>query len=113
MVLRGENPAETNNTIFLASTGIVEQMVEATEEGFATTGFSSARKRNLKTLKLNGIAPTKVNILHKRYPLRRPLFLLIPQNPKPEVKNFIDYALSREGQQFISAQGVVSLLDVK
>jgi phosphate transport system substrate-binding protein len=113
MVLKGEEPVETPNTVFLASTGIVEQMVESTEEGFATTGFSSARKRNLKILKVNGISPTKENIINKRYPLKRPLFLLVPPKTKPEVKKFIDYALSKKGQQFIGSQGVVSLLDIR
>ncbi len=113
MVLRGKEPREIENAVLLASTGIVEQMVETTPEGFATTGFSSARKRGVKILKVNGVLPTKENIIKKRYPLRRPLFLLIPQKPKPEAKKFIDFALSKKGQQFISSQGIVSLLDIE
>jgi len=112
MVLKGKDPAETKNTLYLASTGIVEQMVEDTPEGFATTGFSSARKRDVKILKVNNVYPDKKTIANNKYPLRRPLFLVIPQNPKPETKRFIDFVLSKKGQQFISSQGVVSLLDV-
>jgi ABC-type phosphate transport system substrate-binding protein len=37
-------------------------------------------------LKLNGISPTKENIAMNRYPLKRPLFILVPKNPKQEVK---------------------------
>lgn len=113
MVLKGKEPAVTQNTLSLASTGIVEQMVEDTPEGFATTGFSSAKKRNVKILKLNGVYPDKKNIANDRYPFRRPLFLLTPENPKPAVTKFIEFVLSKKGQQFISSQGVVSLLDVK
>ena len=113
LVLKGEEPVVTPNTIFLASTGIVEQMVEDTPEGFATTGFTSARKRHLKMFKVNGVYPTNKNIISKTYSLKRPLYILIPKNPKPEVKKFLDFVLSKEGQQFIRAQGVVSLLDVK
>ncbi len=113
LVLKGLDPVETPNTMFLASTGIVEQMVEDTPEGFATTGFTSARKRHLKMLKVNGVYPTNKNIISKTYSLKRPLYILIPKNPKPEVKKFLDFVLSKEGQQFIRAQGVVSLLDVK
>ena len=113
MVLKGKEPVATQNTLSLASTGIVEQMVEDTPEGFATTGYSSARKRDVKILKLNGVYPDKKNIANDRYPLRRPLFLLTPKNPKPAVTKFIEFVLSKKGQHFISSQGVVSLLDVK
>lgn len=113
MVLKGELSVKTKNTILLPSSGIVEQMVEKTPEGFATTGFSSARKRNLKMLNLDGISPTKENIIKNKYPFRRPLFILIHKNHKPEIKRFIDFILSKEGQQIISSQGAVSLLDIK
>lgn len=113
LVLKGKNPAETRNTVFLASTGIVEQMVERTLEGFATTGFSSARKRDVKMLKVQGVFPTQKTIINNRYPLKRPLYLLVPQRHRPEVKRFLDFVLSREGQMFINSRGVVSLLDVR
>jgi phosphate transport system substrate-binding protein len=113
MVLKGKDPVETPHTVSLASTAIVEQMVEDTPEGFATTGFSSARKRDVKILKVNGVAPTQKNIINGRYPLKRPLFILLPQKPKPETKKFLDFVLSKAGQRFISSQGVVSLLDIQ
>lgn len=113
MILKGEETAMSPNIISLASAGIVEQIVEKTPEGFATSGFSSARKRDVKMLKLNGISPTKENIIMNRYHLKRPLFILVPKNPKLEVKKFIDFVLSKEGQQFISSLGIVSLLDIK
>ncbi len=113
VILEGKNLVETPNTISLASSGIVEQTIEKTAEGFAVTGFSSARKRNVKMLKLNGVYPDKKNISNNRYPFKRPLFLLAPENPKPEVKKFIDFALSKKGQELISSYGAISLLDMK
>ncbi|MEW6715033.1 MAG: substrate-binding domain-containing protein [Nitrospirota bacterium] len=113
MVLNGQDPVQTQNTIFLASTGIVEQMVEDTAEGFATTGFSSARKRKVKMLKVDGIYPDKQNISKNIYPFKRPLFLLLTKDAKPEAKKFVDFALSRKGQELISSYGVVPLMDIK
>jgi phosphate transport system substrate-binding protein len=113
MVLKGKDPVRTPHTTLLASTGIVEQTVEKTPGGFATAGFPSARKRSLKVLKVNGVSPTTKAIRNNSYPLKRPLFLVVPQRPKPEVKKFVDFVLSKEGQKFISSRGVVSLLDVK
>ncbi|MBI5203417.1 MAG: phosphate ABC transporter substrate-binding protein [Nitrospirae bacterium] len=113
LVLKGLDPVETPNTLSLASSGIVEQMVEETADGFATTGFTSARKRDVKMLKIKGVYPTSKNIISKNYPLKRPLFILMPKKPRPEAKKFVDFVLSRDGQNFIRTQGVVALSDVK
>jgi len=113
MVLKGREPAVTPNTVFLASTGIVEQMVEDTPEGFATTGFTSGRKRDLKMLRLDGVAPAVRSIVARKYSLRRPLYILLPHNPKPEVRKFVDFVVGTEGQQIIRNLGVVGLTDIK
>ena len=113
LVMNGKEPVETAHTVFVASSGIVEQMVEETPAGFATTGITSARKRNVKMLKVNGIAPTNRAIISGRYALKRPLFLLVPKNPKPEVKKFVAFTLSREGQRFIRSQNVIPVHDIK
>jgi phosphate transport system substrate-binding protein len=113
MVLDGKPPVESPNIKLLPTGGMVEQTVEKTPEGFAASGFTSARKRELNILKVNGIPPTKKNIINGRYPLKRPLFLVVPKNPRPETKKFIDFALSKEGQWFIGSLGVVSLYEVK
>jgi len=113
LVLNGKEPLESENAVFVASSGIVEQMVEENPEGFATTGITSARKRNVKILKVNGIAPTNKAIINNQYPLKRPLFILMPKDPKPEVKKFVDFTLSKTGQRFMKTLNVISILDVK
>lgn len=113
MILKGKEPVKTQNATFLASTGIVDQMVEKTAGGFATSGFSSAIKRDVKILKVNGVYPDKGKISEHKYPLKRPLFLLLPKNPKPEARKFLDFALSRKGQELISSYGAISLSDVR
>lgn len=113
LALKGKEPVMSTNIVSLASSGIVEQMVEKTREGFASTGFSSARKRDVKMLRVNGVKPTKENIIAKKYSFIRPLYILLPSQPKAEVQRFIDYILSREGQQFISSSGAISLLDIQ
>lgn len=113
LVLKGREPVETPNTLFLASTAIVEQMVETTPDGFATTGYTSARKRKVKMLKVDGVAPTVGNIIQQRYPLKRPLYILLPKDPKPAARKFVDFVLSKDGQRYLRSLNVVSLLDVK
>ncbi|MBI5640374.1 MAG: substrate-binding domain-containing protein [Nitrospirae bacterium] len=113
LVLKNQSPLKASSLVYLASTALVEQMVEDVPAGFATSGVSSSRKRDVKILKVNGIYPTKENIASGRYPFRRPLYLLISKNPGKELKKFIDYVLSKEGQGLISSYGVVPLMDVK
>ena len=67
----------------------------------------------MKILKVNGVAPTNNAIIQNRYPLKRPLFLLLPKHPKREVQKFVYFALSKEGQQFIRSLNVVSVLDIQ
>lgn len=114
MVLNGRPPtAVANTSIQASSTAILEQLVEKTPEGFSTSGFSSAKKRNVKMLKVRGASPTKENIISGKYPLRRPLHLVIDKNASPEVRKFVDYVLSKKGQGLIASYGMVSLSEVK
>jgi len=113
LVLAGKTPVVTPGTTTLASSGIVEQIVEKSPAAFATTGFSSARKRLVKMLAFNGVAPTKENIVAKKYPFARPLYLVVPRSAKPGVREFVNFALGKKGQELISSYGIVSLQDMR
>ena len=114
LVLGGKRPPLTANTQIIASSAAIwEQMVEVTPGGFAATGFASARKRDVKMLRINGAPPTKENIITGRYPLKRPLYLVTSRKPSPATKKFIEFALSRNGQRLISAYGIPSLDEIK
>jgi len=113
-VLNGKRPTEQkNSTMQTSSPAIWEQIVEEMPEGFASTGFGSARKRAVKMLTVGGVAPTKENIVSGRYPLRRPLFIVVKKNARPETRKFIDFTLGPTGQALISSFGMPSLTDVK
>jgi phosphate transport system substrate-binding protein len=113
MLFNGREAPRLRNKIPLASSGIVEQIIEKTPEGFAVSGFSSARYRSVKMLKLNNVRPSRDNISSNKYPFKRPLFLLVPIDPKPEVRKFVAFALSTDGQKLIGSLGAVSLMDEK
>lgn len=93
------------------STGPVEKKVESAEAALAVDGISSARKKNLKFLSLDGVAPTKENIEAGKYPLFRPLYIATNKNAKDETKKVLDFMLSDEGQAIISAQGTVNMAE--
>ncbi|HKJ72417.1 MAG TPA: phosphate ABC transporter substrate-binding protein [Gammaproteobacteria bacterium] len=91
------------------SSGPLEVAVEHLPNAFAVTGVSSARKRDVKIIGVDGIEPTPENIAAGKYTLFRPLYLTMPKDPDPAVKQFVDFALSKEGQQIIREQGTVNL----
>ncbi len=113
-ILNGRRPLpQKNSTMQASSVAIWEQLVEDMPEAFASSGFGSARKRNVKMLAVNGVAPTKANIISGKYPYRRPLFLVVKRNARPEVRKFVDFVMSPKGQKTISSLGMPSLTDMK
>jgi phosphate transport system substrate-binding protein len=112
-VLRGASPATGPNVSQLASTAIVEQLVEKTPGSFAASGYSSARRRAVAMLALDGVKPTRQTIVDRTYPLRRPLYLIVKKPVKPSVRAFLDFALGRQGQALIDSYGAISLREMK
>ncbi|MEG3641448.1 phosphate ABC transporter substrate-binding protein [Magnetococcus sp. PR-3] len=92
------------------STGPLEAKVEKSASAMGVDGISSAKKRKVKFMSLDGVAPTKENIASGAYPLIRPLYLALNKNPtNPEAQKVMDFVLSAEGQSIISAQGTVNM----
>lgn len=95
-------------THVVKSSGPVEKGVEKNLNGFGVTGVSSARKRDVKILKLDGTEASYENIQNGAYALYRPLYLVIKRGQnKPLVRDFVTFAVSKEGQDIIRAQGSV------
>jgi phosphate transport system substrate-binding protein len=99
----------TSDALFHRSSGPIEKFVEATPYSFAVTGVSSARKRNVQLLALDGVPPTKDEIARGRYPLFRPLYLVTKGEPEGAAGDFIDWIVSPEGQRVLSNAGTVNL----
>jgi phosphate transport system substrate-binding protein len=100
-----------DNALFFKHSAEVEESVENVEFAFAVTGISSARKRDVKILALDGVNPTKENIASGAYGLFRPLYLVTKGAPAGETKQFVDWLLSEKGQQVVSDQGTVNLAE--
>lgn len=96
------------------SSGPLEKAIAETPAGIGITGVSSARKmESLKILKINNVNPTKGGLRSGNYTYVRPLYLVTRVEPTESVKKFIDFALSPEGQEIISAQGTINLEEGK
>jgi len=95
-------------THVVKSSGPLEKGIMKNLNGIGVTGISSAKRRDVKILKLDGKYPSYENIRKGEYVLYRPLYLVIAKNNRDKkVHDFIKYALSLEGQELIRAQGTV------
>jgi phosphate transport system substrate-binding protein len=57
----------------------------------------------------NPVAPKMENVLNNSYPLSRQLFWYTAGAPSGEIKNFVDWVLSPEGQKIVSEVGYYPL----
>jgi phosphate transport system substrate-binding protein len=74
--------------------------------GYVGIGYVSSK---VKAITVEGVVCNKINVLTKEYPLSRPLFMYTDGKPKGAVKDFIDFILSKEGQELVETVGYVGL----
>jgi phosphate transport system substrate-binding protein len=104
-VLGGEDFAA--NALTLPGTAAVVNAVSKEKNGIGYGGAAYAK--GIKELKVKAgaeeIAPSQENIQSGKYPLSRNLFFYVRGEPSGAVKQFIDFALSAEGQQIVTQVG--------
>ncbi len=110
LVFGGPNYEFSARSLKVKSTGPLEAKVEKLKTAFAIDGISSAKRRNVKFLSIDGVSPTKENIANGSYSLFRPLYIAVNEGmSNPAAQKFIDFVLSGEGQDVISKKGTVNL----
>lgn len=72
--------------------------------GYAGIGFMNDQTKAVSVSAQNSTEyfyPTIENVMYGKYPISRPLYLYTNGEPKGTVKDFIDYALSEQGQKIV------------
>ena len=72
--------------------------------GYYGMGYISSKQKHIdvaKDEKSEYINPTIENVLSGKYPISRPLYLYTNNQPQGLIKKFVDYTLSREGQEIV------------
>ena len=96
------------------SSGFVREEVAKDKYAFAIDNtISSSRTQGIKMLKVDGVAPTKENILSKKYKMRQAMYLYLPKNASDLAHQFAKFALSKEGQDIISKTGTANLAEAR
>ena len=72
--------------------------------GYYGMGYISPKQRVIEVAKDDKseyIIPTTENVVKSKYPISRPLYIYTNGEPKGLVKKFLDFALSKEGQEIV------------
>ena len=80
--------------------------------GYSGMGYVTPAVKMLKVSRAKGepaIEPTVATALDKTYPLSRPLLVYTLGEPQGEVKRYIDWLISAEGQRLVEENGYVPL----
>ncbi len=95
------------------SSGPLEKQVVTDLDAIAISGISSARKRDVKILDLDGKSPSYENIQTGQYLLYRTLYLVYNENSEQAdmSRDFIRFAGTREGRDIIRANNTVPYLE--
>jgi len=110
LVFHDANTSFSKNAIRVKSSGPIRKGVISDKYAFAIDDVtSSSRTKGVKLIKIDGIAPTKENILHNKYTLRRPFYIYLGKKPTKWARQFLDFALTKKGQEIISKTGTANL----
>lgn len=72
--------------------------------GYYGMGYICAKQKAIliaKDQKSEYVAPTIENVINGKYPISRPLFIYTNGQPQGLVKKFVDFVLSKEGQDIV------------
>jgi phosphate transport system substrate-binding protein len=102
----------TGKALLMPATGAVAQSVNQVEGAIGYVGLAYLDKTSnaLQISNNNGAtftAPSAENVKNKSYPISRPLYYIYPDSLKDLISPFIDYALSKTGQQLVEKTGYV------
>ncbi len=96
----------TKDALIQDSNGTIRETVanDPNAIGYLSHGLVNEK---IKAIKVDDQECTTELITAGSYKLVRPIYLLVKGTPQGEVKNFIDYILSTEGQNTIKANGLI------
>lgn len=80
--------------------------------GYSGMGYATSHVKMLEVATADGApyyAPSLENVLAKTYPIARPLYMYSLGEPTGEVKAYLDWILSAEGQKIVEKLGFVPL----
>ncbi|MDR2600185.1 MAG: phosphate ABC transporter substrate-binding protein, partial [Oscillospiraceae bacterium] len=104
----------TPRAIVQDSNGAVRQLVSGDPNsiGFISLGLVDVGERQVKPMSINGISPSRENVLDGSYTLFRSFLFVAKERPTGSVMQFIEYIRSPEGQRILANEGLIPEYEV-
>lgn len=95
------------------SSGPLEKAIVKEPDSIGITGYSSAKRRDVRMLRVEGIEPSYEKIKAGGYMLYRPLYLVTPMglDSNKDVSDFVAFVRSEEGKKILRKAGTVPYED--
>lgn len=75
--------------------------------GYGGIGYADSSMQ----CRINFVEPSRSNVINNSYPISRYLRYYTSRKPKGDVKNYIDWVTSEDGQNFVESMGYIPLWD--
>jgi phosphate transport system substrate-binding protein len=93
------------------SNGAVREIIATTPQGIGYISVGLVDERE-KALAIDGIKPTLINLITCKYRFTRPFLMLLSEAPSGHIETFIEYVLSKEGQDILKSDGLIPALEI-
>ncbi len=100
--------SNSENVLQKPSNGAVRATVSGNENAVSYIGFGYIDE-SVKALQVEGVMPSKTTIGDGSYPISRSLYYITKGQPTGDVKSYIDFVKSSEGQKIVDAEGFIPL----
>jgi len=93
-------------------------ILDFTRGSFSLLPFRYVDRENIFALSVGdspekAVEPTVPNVLNSKYPLRRPLLLVIDDKPTGAIKTIVDFMIGERGQALVKKTGYITLEELK
>lgn len=109
-IVRDENKMKTaeygKNVLYMPSNEAIKQEVLSNKNAIGYIGMGYVDNK-IKSLLVDGVAPTVENVGNKTYPIAREIYWYVKETDNKTVNNLVDYALSSQGQEIVKSEGFV------
>lgn len=118
-ILRRNDPNSTEefagSALMLSSSQAIADEVAGNADaiGYYGMGYISAKQKAISVAKdanSEFVSPTIENVISGKYPISRPLLLYTNGEPAGLVKKFVDFTLSKEGQEIVKKTDFVPVI---
>jgi phosphate transport system substrate-binding protein len=92
-----------------ASNQAVATTVSQTPNSIGYIGIGYIGSGKLKEVKVNNVEASEKTVKDKTYPISRTLQMYTNGKPAGDVKKFIDFILSKKGQELVVESGFIKL----